>query len=358
MLNVNKEKIIFNLHIIKNYKIKLEEYDIIYDRIEALENKLNERKKELEEIKTYYNNTIIPEINSYIKGKKININCIYLDENINAEEEFCSSYEFFKILKNSISGVFFGIKDEQDYYYLNTQIPEELNMVLIYSTNDYKKANDFIQRYHSKFYDIIIFTIDPKEFADMKEKFSNVISIESDYDSLILKLIHLKFYLNDDIDKYKPYDLNLYSDYENKDIIRECHHELLKNTILGQDEIQNNDFQKGLTYQEYLNFISFLDDDLDDRTPTEIEEEKNYQQFNINPGIEDEINEVPDINIIENVHNNFEKRGNNEYELRKNNEEDDLKNIGDLQLVAIEVVDEDNKPKNKINFISIKNYDE
>ena len=111
-------------------------------------------------MKKEYNKKIFPEINSLLKGKKIKLNCIYFDENINAEEDFCSSYEFFKLLKNSIDGVFFGIKNEEDFYYLNMQLPEDLTIVLIYAINNKENANEFLNSYHSKFSDIIIFTFD------------------------------------------------------------------------------------------------------------------------------------------------------------------------------------------------------
>ena len=48
MLNVNREKINFNLHITRTLQIKLEEYYKINDKMEDLKNKLDERKNELE----------------------------------------------------------------------------------------------------------------------------------------------------------------------------------------------------------------------------------------------------------------------------------------------------------------------
>ena len=283
MLNVNEKKKILNIYSKRKLTIKLEEYYNINDKMTELQNKLNERKAELEQLKSNYNEKILPELNSLFNGKKLKLNCIYFDENINAEEDYSSSYEFFKILKNSIEGVFFGIKSEEDFYYIDVQIPEDLKFILIFSTNNVQKANEFLNSYHSKFSDIFIFTIDPKEFNDLKNVYKNIISIESDYDSLSLKLLKLKENYVEKNNIYKPYDLNLYSDYLNNDLIKQCHQILLDNTLLGGDldKLKKSEFKKGLSKEEYLKFVTFIDD-LDDGTPKEKNEN---QQFNVDHNI-------------------------------------------------------------------------
>ena len=295
MLNANEKKKILNFYVKRKLTIKLEEYKHINDKMTELQNKLNERKAELEQVKCNYNEKILPEINSLFNGKKLKLNCIYLDENINAEEDFSSSYEFFKILKNSIEGVFFGIKSEEDFYYIDAQIPEDLKFILIFSTNNKQEANDFLMSYHSKFSEIFIFTIDPKEFNDLKNVYKNIISIESDYDSLALKLIKLKENYVEKNNIYKPYDLNLYSDYLNNDLIKQCHQILLDNTLLGRDlnKLKKSEFQKGLSKKEYLKFVSFIDG-LDDGTP---KEQNENQQFNLEQNIIKDDDDEEDIKI-------------------------------------------------------------
>ena len=48
------------------------------------------------------------------------------------------------------------------------QLPENLKTVLIYAINNKENANEFLNSYHSKFSDIIIFTLDQKDFSDIK----------------------------------------------------------------------------------------------------------------------------------------------------------------------------------------------
>ena len=320
MLNANEQKKILNIFEKRKLIKKLDEYKHINDKIAELKNKLNERKTELERLKNNYNEKILPEINSLFNRKKLKLNCIYLDENINAEEEFCSSYEFFKILKNSIEGVFFAIKSEKDFYYIDVQIPEDLKFILIFSTNDKQKANDFLISYHSKFSVIFIFTIDPKEFNDLKNVYKNIVSIESDYDSLSLKLIQLKENYDDKNNIYKPYDLNLYSDYLYKDQIKQCHQILLDNTLLGRDlnKLKKSEFKKGLTQEEYLELVSFIDD-LDDGTP---KEQNQNQQFNVDHNLvkDEEEKNVIKISIKLKDNNDSRRNENNESRRNENNE--------------------------------------
>ena len=150
--------------------------------------------------------------------------------------------------------------------------------------------------YHSKFSEIFIFTIVPKEFNDLKNVYKNIISIESDYDSLSLKLIKIKENYVDKNNIYKPYDLNLYSDYLYNDQIKQCHKMLLDNTLLGGDlnKLTQSEFKKGLTKEEYLELVSFIDD-FDDGTP---KEQNENQQFNIDHNIgKDEEEEDIKINL-------------------------------------------------------------
>ena len=339
MLKVNKEKIIYKLHIKRTITIQLEDYYKINERIDELKNKLVERKNELERVKNDYNKRIFKEINSLLNGKKFKINCFYFDESINADDDFCSGYNFFKILKNSIDGIFFGIKSEQDFYYLNTQLPQdpkELKLVLVYSINDKKKAEEFLESYHSKFSDIIIFTIDPKEFSDMENKFKNIISIESDYDSLLSKLIQLKNSDYKDFDKYKPYDLNLYSDYLNNKLIQECHLELLNNTELSKYR-NEQDFEKGLSQQEYLNFLTFLDENLDDETSTKKEKEIENKQFIVRD--EDEDDRQNHIQIRIKLKDNYKRRRDNDNDIDL-----DFKSNRRIQESAFNMNIEDNVP--------------
>ena len=342
MLNSNEHKKILNIYTKRKLTIKLEEYKHINDTMTELQNKLNERKAELDQLKNNYNEKILPGINSLFNGKKLKLNCIYLDENINVEEDFSSSYEFFKILKNSIEGVFFGIKSEEDFYYIDVQIPEELKFILIFSTNNKQKANDFLMSYHSKFSQIFIFTIDPKEFNDLKNDYKNIISIESDYDSLALKLIKLKENYVDRDNIYKPYDLNLYSDYLSNDQIKQCHQILLDNTLLGEDlnKLKKSEFKKGLSKEEYLKFVSFIDN-LDDKTT---KEQNENQQFNINHNIikdeeEEDIkinlkmkDKEEDIKINIKLKDNNESRRNGDKESRINENNESRRNENEIRI--------------------------
>ena len=177
---INKEKIIYNLYLKRKYEIIINAYNNIDNEIEECKNKLKKRKDELEKLQNFVKDTKkLSEIYTLLDGKKLKINCIYLDKNINGEEDFSSSYEFFKLLKNSIDGVFFGIKDVKDLHLLLAQ-PTEFKFILIYAGDDSEDDLNFFQNYHSKFAEIIIFAIDKNEIVKLKE-FNNVIAVESDY---------------------------------------------------------------------------------------------------------------------------------------------------------------------------------
>ena len=346
MFNANNQKKILTIFSKRNLSIQLEEYKHFDDRMAELKNKLNQRKEELEQIKSNYNEKILPELNSLFNGKKLRLNCIYLDKNINAEEDFSSSYEYFKILKNSIEGVFFGIKSEEDFYYIDVQIPEDLKFILIFSTNNKQEANNFLMQYHSKFLEIFIFTIDPNEFNDLKNVYKNITSIESDYDSLSLKLLKLKENYVEKDNIYKPYDLNLYSDYLNNDLIKQCHQILLDNTLLrgNLNQLKKSEFNKGLSKEEYLKLVSFIDD-LDDGTPKEKDEN---QQFNVDHNIvkdeekkvvkislkmkDREEREENDIKISAKLKDNDESRRNEDRQSKRNENNESRRNENEIRL--------------------------
>ena len=283
-LNVYNETKILNLFIKRKYQLKIKIYNEIDDKIELLKEKLNKRKEQLEEVKNSLNSKKSPEQYSFLNGNKIKLNIIYLDENINGFEDFSASYEFFKLLKNSIDGVFFGIKNEEDFHFIKVQLPEEFKFVLIYASNDKYKAKEFLESYHSMFLSILIFTIDENEFDNLGE-YKNIISIESNYISLLSKLVKLEqIYDETLINDFKPYDLNLYSDYLRNIKIKKCHLEILNNTLLSQDlnNINNMEFKTGLSNNQYSDFISFLDN-LDDGENNSIQiEEKKEKEFIIN----------------------------------------------------------------------------
>ena len=335
-LNVKVEKINLESYTKKKLKIIVNRYINIDNIIEETKEKLNERKKELEEIKIDFNNKNFEGIDSLLNGEKLKLNLIYFDENINADEELNYSYEFFKILKNSTDGLFFGIKEVNDYYYLDLQLPTDFKFILIYSNNDKAEANNFLEKFHSKFSDILIYTLNKNEFNDLN-KYENIRTIESNYKSIILRLIQLNNnYKNTiDINKYKPYDLNLYSDYLNNNNIKECHLELLNNTIFKEDssQLRKEEFEKGLNEEEYSDFVSFLDNDLDDGTPTLQDKikEKQKMQFNINRDIikddrEANIVNVPNICLKERDDEEDNKINDIRICLRERNDEEDNKN--------------------------------
>ena len=177
-----------------------------------------------------------------------------------------------------MDGVFFGIKNEEDFHFIQVQLPEEFKFVLIYATNNKNKAKDFLESYHSKFSDILIFTFDENEFGNLEE-YKNIISIESNYISLLSKLSKLERQYDEKlINDFKPYNLNLYSDYNLNNQIKKCHLELLNNTLLSKNinNINNREFKDGLNNSQYLDFISFLDNLDDGEKKTQTDEKKEF----------------------------------------------------------------------------------
>ena len=93
---------------------------------------------------------------------KLNINCIYYDRTIDGGDESSSGYEFFKFLKNSIKGVFFGIKNEKDLTYALAKLDENFKFVFIYKES-YQDNKDFFTAYQNYFSHIIILRIESAE---------------------------------------------------------------------------------------------------------------------------------------------------------------------------------------------------
>ena len=300
-LKSEREKIFLYIFMKKKYTIIKIQYENIDNEIEQLKEKLIKRKEILEKFKNEYNIKKISEIYPSLFGNKLKINCIYLDENLNAEDDNCCSYEFFKLLKNSIEGLFFGIKRMEDFYYLDSQNNDKFEFILILSTNNVKQAQNFLETYSSKFSHIIIFTCAPEEFEDLKYVFKNLESIESDYGSLFEKLESLHYNYDENLIKNsKPYDLNLYSDYKNNNNIKKCHQELLNNCSIkkGIENVSKQELEEGLTQRQFYNFESFLDelkvvDDTinDENNDDNINEDENIENNNIiysNKILEDE----------------------------------------------------------------------
>ena len=304
-INVNNEKITYSLYLKSSYEIKINIYNDIENELGKIKEILQKRKIILEKLENLYKKEIFKEeINDILEGNKLKINLIYFDKNINAFEEYNSSYEFFKFLKNSIEGVFFGIKTVEDLNFVNIQLPNDFKFILIYSGDD--DDFNFFEKYHNKFSDILIFTIDPDEIIELR-KIENIRCIENDYYSLLLKLKNIMVTYNEELsNKFKPYNLNLYSDYISNKNIKKCHIELLKNTSLyNYTNLENckGELLKGLNEDEYDNFISFLDDleEITDK-PTP-EKEINTDEIKID---ENDDNKKCVIEIIEKEVNNNE----------------------------------------------------
>lgn len=319
-INISKEKIIHNLYIKRSYEIKINKYNNIENEIEKSKKILEKRKDELQKIKTFYNQSIkLSKIYTILNERKLKLNCIYLDKNINGEEDFSSSYEFFKLLKNSIDGVFFGIKDINDIYLLFSQ-PTEFKFILIYAGSDNEEDYNFLEKYHSKFSEILILAIDKDEIVKLKE-IDNVIAVESEYYLILLKLINISYSFDKSIaEKYMPYSLSLYSDYINNNNIKKCHLELLNNTKLKGLSNQNyNELLKGLTDSEYNDFLSFLNDKLEEiyTTPNK------KSEFDLDINLVDKNNDNDNNNIIIN-YITVKKNNNNKLKLKEEEPENNI----------------------------------
>ena len=229
------------------------------DELSRLNEILKCRDKVIEDLKASINIQKDLKINIE-KNLKLDINCIYFDTTIDGGNESSNGYIFFKFLKNSIKGLFFGIKSEDDLINLLSELGKNFKFVLIIKGSEEDK--DLIQGYSDYFSDIIVFSVKSPETKELL-KINNV-SIEDTYLDIIKKLekIHeskKQIYDINLMKQYKPYKLALYSDYEIYKY-KICHRKLLENTILKKDieNIQEEEFYKGLSENEYNEFISFI----------------------------------------------------------------------------------------------------
>ena len=221
-------------------------------------------------------------MNKLYQDRQIDINCIYFDKNINGKESFSCSYGFFKILKRSIKGVFFGIKTVEYLRYLKVQLNKDFKFVLVYAGKENEQDISFFKAYHSYFSHIIIFTIDKDDIVELR-KYKNLYAIESEYENVLLRLTEINAPYDKKIaNSYRPYDLFLLSEYYYFKNIRACHSELLKHIYFKEETNNiNNELSKGLTKEEKERFIWFLNQlkEIDDIVLEEDEfnnEEDNY----------------------------------------------------------------------------------
>ena len=204
-LEINREELLNLEGKIKTIPYNIELKEIRYNN---LLNKLNEDEKEeieklhqkINEMDEDFNNLQASiqtqkDLKMYnIQSLKLEINCIYFDPSIDGEKD-SSGFQFFKFLKNSIKGIFFAIKSENDLDNLLSEIGKKLKFVLIIKDSDY--YNYLNQGFSEYFSSVIIF------------------SIKDQYDSIIEKLKEIEksdnqIFDNDLMKKYKPYKLILY----------------------------------------------------------------------------------------------------------------------------------------------------
>ena len=299
-INVANDLVIFKRYIKSTFKAKINIYNNIDLAIENYEKILEKRKNLLKELETQYKEYQFPEIYNILKGEKLDINCIYFDKNISAFDEYSSSYEFFKFLKNSINGAFFGIKEVADLDYVKSNLTENFKFILIYACDSCEISDiEFFKEYYIYFSDILLLTIDPEEIKELKQ-YNNVRDIECNFYDIILKLISINYSFNlDTANKYKAYSLTLYSDYKNSENIQKCHLELLKNTNLNDENAVDKILSNGLNDEEYRKWISFLDNDLEEIPD---KEDNKKEQINFNNNVQDidikEEDDDEDIKII------------------------------------------------------------
>ena len=262
--NANKLNAIYFNNLKNKNDNKINEYKYLNYEIPKKKDFLKTRNEYLEKLKTNMKNQKL--FKSFNEEKlKLDINCIYYDRTIDGGDESSSGYEFFKFLKNSIKGVFFGIKTEKDLTYALAQLDEGFKFIFIYKES-YKDNKDFYAAYQNYFSHIIILRIESNESKDniQTQILSKRINIEYDYYNIICRLKEINQISNIKlVEKYKPYKLILYSDYFIYKNISKCHKELLSNTILDQSLDSNNNqinYYKGINEKEYKEFISFLDD--------------------------------------------------------------------------------------------------
>ena len=306
--NSNKLNSIYFNNLNDKYENKINQYKYLNYEIPKKKDFLKSRSEYLEKLKTNMKNQkLFKSLNE--QKLKLDINCIYYDRTIEGGDESSSGYEFFKFLKNSIKGVFFGIKNEKDLTYALAQLDESFKFIFIYKES-YKDNKDFYTAYQNYFSHIIILRI---ELNESKEDIKTQILpqgfyIEYDYYNIISRLKEINQKSNIKlVEKYKPYKLILYSDYFIFKNISKCHKKLLRNTILDQSIDNNNNqnnYYKGINEEEYKEFISFLENDL-----KEVEEDENVEfpvnDENIYEPEESEKISVKDINTNIEPNNNI-----------------------------------------------------
>ena len=259
-INSHKEEITYNLYIKYENEYNAKIIESPSEEKEKLNEIYNKRKKELIELKRLYSKEIPSSLSKILKQEKLKLNLIYFDKSLNGFDDYSGSYEFFKILKNSIDGVFFGIKTVKDFVYLKYQLSEkEKIFILIFSGNDSDK--NFLKVYHSFFSHIIILTFDKNEIKELN-KLNNIYTNETNYINLYQSLKKLNLNISFNRKKYEKYmatPLNLYSEYINNNNIIKCHLELLDHTFLKKDlNNENNLNLKGLTENEFSDFKYFF----------------------------------------------------------------------------------------------------
>ena len=282
--NANILNSIYFNNLNNKYENKINEYKYLNYEIPKKKDFLKSRNKYLEKLKeNLKNQKLFKSLNE--EKLKLDINCIYYDRTIDGGDESSSGYEFFKFLKNSIKGVFFGIKNEKDLTYILAQLDESFKFIFIYKES-YSDSKDFYTAYQIYFSHIIILRIESNELKeDTQIKIlPKDLCIEYDYYNIISRLKEINQISNIKlIKKYKPYKLILYSDYFIFKNISKCHKELLSNTILDQSIDNNNqiNYYKGIKKEEYKEFISFLDDlkevDKDENMEFPVNDENIYE---------------------------------------------------------------------------------
>ena len=364
-LNITKTQNVYNSNT-KYYNILLKQIQAEKDKTNCLAYEISKEKDLLKKREDYLkkiSNNIENKntLNNFLKPKlKLNINCIYYDNTIDGSDEASGSYEFFKYLKNSITGVFLGIKTQEDLHYALAQLSKsQFKFVLIFRGNDNDKI--FLEGNKDYFFHIIIFAIESSEIRELR-KIENV-SIESEYYNIIMKLKEIeKTYKTDMklVEKYKPYNLNLYSDYLIFDNIQKCHQTLLNKTILNQnlDKINQELFYQGLDENEVNEFIAFLNS-LEDE---DSEENQNFPNNDNNiTNIENEAIPVK-AQIINNRTEKAKNSGINKIHIedikgniRFNSNDNFLENVKEIKESSLINIRDDELNFDFINFINNNN---
>ena len=359
MQNANNSNEKYYNYLLKQNETEKEKINYLKYEIPKKKDILKKREEYLEKIKNNIQNKVL--LDKFRKSNlKLKINCIYYDTTIDASDETSSSYEFFKYLKNSISGVFLGIKTEEDLNYALKQLENsKFKFVLIFQGNDNNK--NFLEVNKEYFSHIIIFSIESSEIKELT-KIKNVVSIESDYYNIILRLKEINESYKTSIElakKYKPYKLTLFSDYLIFDNIKNCHKTLLSKTILKEDfdKINEELFDKGLDKNEIAEFIDFINS-LEEVNSFEIDDfPVNDENINEEDYVEEKKNNSLN-NNIKNIENEISvvKVGNIDSRDRRDNSRDNIiKKIGNEE-IRVKVSNKDKRERDnnsKDNVIKI-----